>query len=150
MKKRFSNNKGFSLVELIIVVAIMAILIGILAPQYMKYVEKSRVSADNDVIDSVRKACETAVSDPNTKISDGFTVSFSGSGNISFGGNAATDAQTEVNAIIGTTSSTKLKSKTYINAGAGNMPVITVTMTDTDGDGVLDPTISVSNLKGNS
>ena len=61
MKK--TNNKGFSLVELIIVVAIMAILIGVLAPQYIKYVEKSRVSADEDTMDSLTKAVQTAVTD---------------------------------------------------------------------------------------
>ncbi len=44
MKKM--NNKGFSLVELIIVIAIMAVLIGVLAPVYLKHVEDSKVSAD--------------------------------------------------------------------------------------------------------
>ena len=46
MKKK--NNRGFSLIELIIVVAIMAIMLGVLAPQYLKYVEKSRIAVDDD------------------------------------------------------------------------------------------------------
>ncbi len=44
MKKM--NNKGFSLVELIVVIAIMAVLVGVLAPQFIKYVESSRRSTD--------------------------------------------------------------------------------------------------------
>ena len=43
MKKTIKrNNKGFSLVELIVVVAIMAVLVGVLAPAYLGYVEKAR------------------------------------------------------------------------------------------------------------
>lgn len=61
MKK--TNNKGFSLVELIIVVAIMAILIGVLAPQYIKYVEKSRKSADVQLVESCRTALQVALTD---------------------------------------------------------------------------------------
>ena len=35
-KQKSLTNKGFSLVELIIVIAIMAVLVGVLAPQYIK------------------------------------------------------------------------------------------------------------------
>lgn len=42
MKK--TSNKGFSLVELIIVIAIMAILAAALAPALLKYINKSRLS----------------------------------------------------------------------------------------------------------
>ena len=41
-----NKNKGFTLVELVIVVAILAILFGILAPAYSKYVERSAESTD--------------------------------------------------------------------------------------------------------
>ncbi len=63
MKKM--NNKGFSLVELIIVIAIMAVLIAVLAPQYLKYVEKSRVSADGQTADEFVSAFQVLASDPD-------------------------------------------------------------------------------------
>lgn len=65
MKKQKSiGNKGFSLVELIIVIAIMAILIGVMAPQLLRYVERTRVSSDTQLADSVRTAVRTAMMDP--------------------------------------------------------------------------------------
>lgn len=64
MKKENMNNKGFSLVELIIVIAIMAILIVVLAPQYLKYVERSRNSTDLQNARTMMTAIETYAADP--------------------------------------------------------------------------------------
>lgn len=64
MNKRNENaNKGFSLVELIIVVAIMAVLIGVLAPQYMRYVERTRLQKDNSAIAEIANAAKIAMAD---------------------------------------------------------------------------------------
>ena len=62
MKKKM-NNKGFSLVELIIVVAIMAVLMVVLAPQLLKYVEKTRLQKDNSAISEIANAIEIACAD---------------------------------------------------------------------------------------
>lgn len=64
MKDTMKNNKGFSLVELIIVIAIMAVLVGIMAPQLIKYIEKANVSADLQILDSVYDAVVYASVDP--------------------------------------------------------------------------------------
>lgn len=59
MKK--TNNKGFSLVELIIVIAIMAILAGAIAPALIKYIDKSRKSNDVSSAKTIKTAIETAL-----------------------------------------------------------------------------------------
>lgn len=60
------NNKGFSLVELIVVIAIMAVLVGVLAPQFIRYVEKSRESTDIQNIQQIMTAVETYYADDET------------------------------------------------------------------------------------
>lgn len=62
------NNKGFTLVELVIVIAILAILVGLLAPQYTKYVEKSRKSADASNMDELVKAIQVYATDNAIKL----------------------------------------------------------------------------------
>lgn len=63
MKKLFKNNKGFSLIELIVVIAILGVLVGVAAPQLIKYVENSRVSTDLSNLEIVRRAATTYIAD---------------------------------------------------------------------------------------
>ncbi len=58
-----SDNKGFSLIELIIVIAIMAILVAVLAPQFLKYIERSKEGKDREVAAVVQQAITVAMSD---------------------------------------------------------------------------------------
>ena len=60
MKK---TNKGFSMVELIIVIAIMAILAGAIAPALIKYINKSRLSTDVSNAQTIASAITSALSD---------------------------------------------------------------------------------------
>ena len=53
-------NGGFSLVELIVVIAIMAILVGVAVPVYSSYIEKSQIAADTQLVDEVKHAMQIA------------------------------------------------------------------------------------------
>jgi type IV pilus assembly protein PilA len=117
MKKM--NNKGFSLVELIIVIAIMAILIAVLAPQYLRYVEKSRLQADNSTLGEVANAIKVAASNDtiNTEIATAGTVTVgipTGTAGAATGLTAGSELEKEINRVCGTT--LILKSNSYTKA----------------------------------
>lgn len=65
MKERKLNNKGFSLVELIIVIAIMVILVVVFAPQYLRFVNNSRISTDVQTAGNMVTAIEASIAEGN-------------------------------------------------------------------------------------
>jgi prepilin-type N-terminal cleavage/methylation domain-containing protein len=99
MEKKM-NNKGFSLVELIIVVAIMAVLIGVLAPAYLQYVEKSKKTADCSAVGSVMDAIEIIAADPGIDwTSETINVDFDGTSGCSYT-NGTTEALAQLERIV--------------------------------------------------
>ena len=109
-KQKSLTNKGFSLVELIIVIAIMAVLVCVLAPQYIKYLDKSKISSDKQLTDNVRQAMTTTLLDPNVT----GAPAKSSSGNLIGGASVATptgttnEYWTEVYSVLGLADSSKL------------------------------------------
>ncbi len=76
MKKRIQkylsgSNEGFSLVELIIVIAIMAILVGVVALAVIPNLERSRESKDLATLDSACSALSVAVANAGSSASNG-------------------------------------------------------------------------------
>lgn len=60
-KKNLSKNKGFTLVELIVVLVILAILAAILVPTLLGYIDKARSEKDFATAQSVRVATQAQI-----------------------------------------------------------------------------------------
>ena len=102
------KNKGFSLVELIIVIAIMAILAAAIAPALIRYIDKSRKADDVAAAETVNTAVNAALAneDAYSEVSgcmNGTATVASATAGSSFSGVGSTFIS-EVNSNIGGTS----------------------------------------------
>ena len=57
------DSQGFSLVEIVVIVAIMIVLLAILAPSLLRYTENSRIQKDDSAMDEICHAIKLALSD---------------------------------------------------------------------------------------
>lgn len=101
MKKALKklDNKGFTLVELIIVIAIIAVLAAVIAPQYINYVARSRQTTDANAMNEIAHAAEVAMVGNGTTVptQTKFTVTTSATG-ITY--QADNDLATAVKAVV--------------------------------------------------
>lgn len=122
LQKR-KNNKGFSLVELIVVVAIMAVLIGVLVPTLVRNVEKSKKQKDVSAVEEIRNQMQVALADEDYSDLSGTLVYTNGTINITSADSSSTiknaDYLKEVcqNLNASDSFSKTLSSKAYKTAG---------------------------------
>ena len=64
------KNKGFSLVELIVVIAIMAILVGVAVPVYTSYIGKANAAKDEQLLGEINSAFMVAAVDNQIDFDD--------------------------------------------------------------------------------
>ena len=104
MYKRFSKqNKGFSLIELIVVISVMAVLTAVLAPTLLRYVEKTRVQKDESAVGEFLNALYLVATDQDAYMTlpdEGLTFK-AVDGELIIKGEDPTDYETEVAYCVG-------------------------------------------------
>lgn len=148
MKK---TNKGFSLVELIIVIAIMAILAGALAPALIKYINKSRISTDISNGQQIASGIQTALSNESA-----FDDADDSSGIEDYGSflsHQGTNMTAELKSVIGDIGTSKAKkdvsgtavtAQTYYVSVNTAKNIITVYVGAQDANHMVYPTVGAS------
>lgn len=116
-------QKGFTLIELMIVVAIIGILAAIAIPQYQNYIAKSQVSRAVSELGAVKTAVETCLNDGQTAATE-CDLGWTGSSIISMTTPGTSTAGTPVTAAVTNTAaltSTQTIEGTFAGSAAATL-----------------------------
>lgn len=98
MKK---DNRGFSLIELIIVIAIMAVLVALIAPNLTKYLGKSKHNTDLHNAGELAEMIQTCITD--YEVTHGDFISTGGSNvSLTWTGTSVSGGPTAFNTMLDT------------------------------------------------
>lgn len=141
-KNEKKDNKGFSLVELIIVIAIMAILVGVVGTQVLPYIDKSRHAKDVQVLSGLCIDATAAYSSTASELTESsYTITISDTVSVS-GGSDTAGATKLQNAFSEYNGVTKVKDLKLESKEGKKVTTITITCKDTK------PMVSVATTGG--
>lgn len=112
--KKTTNNKGFSLIELIIVIAIMAVLVAIIAPNLTKYLGSSKKNTDKKNADELASQIQTCITDYETE--NGYIGACSISWSATGASTSNATFQSMLNAAITSSTASKEVTNSYATA----------------------------------
>lgn len=93
-----TTKKGFTLIELIVVIAIIGVLAAILVPAMLGYVRKSKVSGANSAANTIQKAINTVLTELDEEGEDvGLIHLVTGKGSFTLTSTGTADRETKFN-----------------------------------------------------